>query len=461
MELTAAKRITIAVAVAVVVSAVRVLIQSRIDSYYEAYLDSLQRQKQKRSLLHSKYVKNEDEEVDVIVIGSGMSGLSCAAILARLGRRVLVLEQHPDVCGGGSHMFDLNGYTFDSGLHYTVPWSVPLFALTCYKKPCDVVPFDMMGEDDGTIDKIYLVPPSQYVNQNDSLDSTTNTVVTNVPPFKMKLNEVHLDDLYTMFPNERKAIQNYISISNNAMTYVKLLIFSRLLPKWVQTIYWSWIPSKYTTPTTMTAKELLPTLTSNKRLISLLSSMWIDTGARPDRASFVLTASVFRGISMEGGCYPRGGSQRMAEELVSVIEHFGGKVRIRATVDQILYDESVHTVMGVQMMDGSQIRCTRGVVSSCGALNTFKYLLPTEIAPALPSTLGVQQSAGFVMCNIGIAASPSAIGATNTNTWHIPVDSEGDAFPPLAKYFEDPLGDDSELPAFITFPSLKVCSFYY
>jgi phytoene dehydrogenase-like protein len=61
-----------------------------------------------------------------------------------LGRKVLVLEQHDDVCGGGTHMFTEKGYRFDSGLHYTVPWSVPVFALTCLKKPKDVVPFDLM-----------------------------------------------------------------------------------------------------------------------------------------------------------------------------------------------------------------------------------------------------------------------------------------------------------------------------
>ena len=32
-----------------------------------------------------------------------------------IGRKVLVLEQHDDVCGGGTHMFDVKGYPFDSG----------------------------------------------------------------------------------------------------------------------------------------------------------------------------------------------------------------------------------------------------------------------------------------------------------------------------------------------------------
>jgi hypothetical protein len=54
--------------------------------------------------------------------------------------------------------------------------------------------------------------------------------------------------------------------------------------------------------------------------LSLRDLLWtIDTGARPDRASFMLTAAVFRGVSMEGGAYPVGGSEAMALELVPVI----------------------------------------------------------------------------------------------------------------------------------------------
>ena len=63
------------------------------------------------------------QELDVVVIGSGLSGLSCAAVLSRMGKRVLVLEQH-DIAGGGTHEFTLgSGFRFDSGLHYVPPWS--------------------------------------------------------------------------------------------------------------------------------------------------------------------------------------------------------------------------------------------------------------------------------------------------------------------------------------------------
>ena len=40
----------------------------------------------------SQSVKNK--VYDVVVIGSGISGLTCACILGKLGKKVLVLEQH-------------------------------------------------------------------------------------------------------------------------------------------------------------------------------------------------------------------------------------------------------------------------------------------------------------------------------------------------------------------------------
>lgn len=51
---------------------------------------------------------------DAIVIGSGIGGLTTAAILAKSGKKVLVLEQH-DQCGGCCHSFFEKGYEFDTG----------------------------------------------------------------------------------------------------------------------------------------------------------------------------------------------------------------------------------------------------------------------------------------------------------------------------------------------------------
>ena len=53
---------------------------------------------------------------DYIVIGSGIGGMTAAALLAKLGRRVLVLEQH-NIPGGFTQTFKRPGYRWDVGVH--------------------------------------------------------------------------------------------------------------------------------------------------------------------------------------------------------------------------------------------------------------------------------------------------------------------------------------------------------
>ena len=58
------------------------------------------------------------DNIDAIVIGSGIGGLGLAALLSRAGKRVLVLEKHYRP-GGCTHAFDEVGdNVFDSGIHY-------------------------------------------------------------------------------------------------------------------------------------------------------------------------------------------------------------------------------------------------------------------------------------------------------------------------------------------------------
>ena len=113
---------------------------------------------------------------------------------------------------------------------------------------------------------------------------------------------------------------------------------------------------------------------------------------------------------------------------------------------------------GVRMIGGQEIRCKRAVVSGACYAATVKLLDQTQqIKYHLPTELPAQvkQSAGFVMCNLGIKLSAESLGASNTNTWHIPIAADGDAFQPIEAFFSNPLGDNVDIPVFITFPSTK------
>ena len=69
------------------------------------------------------FLKDAKDEYDVVVIGSGLAGLTAANVLGRAGPRVLLLEQHYKLGGmatwfkrPGGHIFDISLHGFPHGM---------------------------------------------------------------------------------------------------------------------------------------------------------------------------------------------------------------------------------------------------------------------------------------------------------------------------------------------------------
>jgi len=138
--------------------------------------------------LYSPGKLSNQSNYDVIVVGSGIGGLTAAALLAKLGKRVLVLEKHY-VAGGFTHSFSRKGYDWDVGAHYIGDVLRPESFLRRT--------FDLISEE-----RLKWLPlPDVY--DRAVFPEGTYDFVTVRKQFRERLLQY--------FPNERKCIDSYSS----------------------------------------------------------------------------------------------------------------------------------------------------------------------------------------------------------------------------------------------------------
>jgi hypothetical protein len=76
--------------------------------------EDLEAQYTKSASSYSSIGNEPPKDVDYVIIGSGIGGLSCAAMLSYYGYSVAVLESHY-LPGGVAHTFEKDGFKFDAG----------------------------------------------------------------------------------------------------------------------------------------------------------------------------------------------------------------------------------------------------------------------------------------------------------------------------------------------------------
>lgn len=370
--------------------------------------------------------KRVDDSYDVIVIGSGIGGLANAALLSRLGQRVCVLEQHY-TAGGFTHTYERNGYEWDVGVHYIGEVHKPHSPL---RRIFDVI-------SDGQL-------------QWAEMDETYDRIIIGDRHYDFRVGrERFAEDLKARFPADAQAIDDYVDLVRRVAGSMRNFFMGQALSPGMDRLYRMVREHRVPKECMMTTREVLESLTDNQELIGVLTGQWGDYGMPPAEATFLMHASVVKHY-FSGGCYPVGGSWKIADTIVPVIRAGGGEVFTYAEVEQILVEHG--RAVGVRMKDGHEIRAGR-VVSDAGASNTFEKLLPEaeRIRHSYPQKLkSVKPSASHICLYAGFKGTAKELGLPRTNLWIYPSPAHEDN---LARYEAD---QSQPLPlVYISFPSAK------
>uniref|UniRef100_A0A1A7XQJ3 All-trans-retinol 13,14-reductase n=1 Tax=Iconisemion striatum TaxID=60296 RepID=A0A1A7XQJ3_9TELE len=354
----------------------------------------------KQGFLASKVPEN----LDAIVIGTGIGGLGLAVFLAKVGKKVLVLEQHSRA-GGCCHTFTEKGFEFDVGIHYV-------------GELLDHKPFRCMLDQmtNGQLQWEPLENPFDHI----VLGPPENRRCYPIYSGKTRFPE----ELKKCFPGEEKAIDEYLRLvkktGNGAWLLAMLKIFPIPLAKFL--IYTGLVKhlSYFFKMAPRRLTDVVNELTQNKDLRAVFSYIFGTYGNAPKEASFAMH-SLLTTHYLNGAWYPKGGSSQIAYHMIPIIEKAGGAVLVRAQVNRILFNQEKEAC-GVSVLKGQEEVHIHApmVISDAGIFNTYEKLLPKELQamPAIQRNLGmVKHGEGGMSIFVGLNGTKEELGLKANNYW--------------------------------------------
>lgn len=272
----------------------------------------------------------ERKTPNLLVVGSGISGLSAAIVLAKHGRKPLVLEAH-NIPGGCMQMFARrapNGELcrFDTGVHYVG----------------SMYPGQLMWR---LFRYLGVEVPTQPLRR-DGFDRVSLPVGDFAVPVGW---DALRDAMKRECPAETSAIEGYIA----TMKRVERSLNWHALDPDVEGAYDRDLYD-------VTVGGLLRKLGASSRLRALALAQSSLYGAHSERAPLAIHAPVV-GSAVEGPHYIVGGGDAITQPLVQRLHDLGGELRTRAPVKRVLVQSE--RVAGVELVGGEVLHADEVILA--------------------------------------------------------------------------------------------------
>ncbi|CAM9858959.1 unnamed protein product, partial [Heterosigma akashiwo] len=368
--------------------------------------------------VHTRMSAISDNDVDVLVIGSGIGGLSCAALLANYGDKVKVLESHY-LPGGCAHGFERDGYRFDSG--------PSMWSGLSQKSTNPLRQAKRGGADDIewiTYDGWKMFTPDGEFRFSCNQKEWEATLE--------RLGEPGvLDQWRRLFEESRPIQEASVAFPPLALRADPLAALS-LGPYLLDFLKTALIADKLTGP----YEKIYDNIVTDPFLRNWLNFLAFALSGLP--ADGTITAAMV--YTLDDLCkpgavldYPRGGSAAIVEALAAALERRGGTLELRSHVEEILVEGG----RGVGVRRGAEGSCklvhtARSNVQLQGSrpFSPDRRPLTAQPLPPPPPPQGVEDlpdTASFMHLHLGIDAAGLGPGEleihyTVVNAWE-PVDA--------------------------------------
>ena len=295
---------------------------------------------------------------DIIIIGSGMAGLTCGAILAKKGVKTLIIEKHV-VPGGYCTTFKRKDYRFDASLHMINSCGDGQYVSEILKKAGVKISYFEPGNELTPVepDEVRFIKLKEISRLIDSEADLDFRAPSNLEELEHILSEKfphQADNLKSFLKDIRKVLRFLVKFQRTSLLG-KIKVCLTSLPT-LRKMFQSFKG---------TAQELLDKhKITDPGLLKILTQLCGFFGLPPEKVSQTIFIAGAFAYYVDGAFQVIGGSGALASAVAETFQNNGGKLKLRSLVEEILFDENENRVKGVKLEDGTTYYCKYLVVNA-------------------------------------------------------------------------------------------------